>query len=504
MVRWRFFLLLIVAACYKVPDSLLQEIPRDLALSSSIQQALASPEFQAGPWPDANWWEWFEDPQLSALIEEGLKNSPDLKAAEARLQVSLDIAKEIRAKLFPHIEFFGSENYQHLSAHGYVRQFGFNPSAISGVPGLEGLNLNNLALPVPAILNVLDLGLRMDWDLDLFGKQKHRWQASLDEARGVAAQASQTRLVLSSQIAQCYFTLQTHQAILETYQTIVEIRKGLQTLVQRREQVGLDSRFESLGSQIDLSAMEKMVYDLEESVELDRHRLFVLIGQNPDLDRELTFQFIPLSKRLTIPDEISSNLLARRPDLMTSIWQVEQAGAQIAVAKGEFFPEINLKGLLSLRSVFPDVFFNLSSAENSLLPSFATPLFRGGELKAKLKEKYSHFEEAVQNYHQQLLKALQEIADLLKESESTRQQLDTQNAIIGATEDQKKLTERQFQVGTADSIAFQQSDLTVLNQKISLINLQSDQILFAIKLIQSLGGGYTSPIEIPGKFICQP
>lgn len=500
MKRWVLLSFLFTFSCYKVPDYLLQEIPTQLALSDSIQTALQSPGFQVGPWPDANWWEWFEDPQLSRLIEIGLENSPDLKKAEARLAASLTIATQVRSKLFPHLNFFFQENYQHLSKHGFEREFAFHaPSPVP--PIFSGVDFASLATPVPAVLNVLDLGFRMDWDLDLFGKRRYQWTSAIDQARALEAQAQQVRLVLSSQIAQAYFSYQTHLAVLDNYKEITASRTSLQKLVQRRAQIGLDTQFETIAANIDLSELEKVVYDLEASVALDKHRLLVLMGKSPDTDEEITPRFVPLASRLTLPETISSNLLARRPDLMAEIWQVESAGADIGAAKAQFYPEINLQGLMSLRSVFPEDLFSLSSAALSLLPSFSVPVFRGGELKANLQEKYSRYEEMVQSYHQTFLNALQQIADLLAQAESTRKQLSTQNTILDSTLTRKDLKQKLYRTGIANHLSVIEFELLNLTEKTKWINLQSDQILLAVKIMQALGGGYLSSIEVPEKFI---
>src|SRR5579872_1847789 len=159
--------LVLLSGCYKVPPALLQEIPPTLSLENALDEALKSEKFQEGPWPNSDWWAWFEDAQLTQLIEEGLANSPDLKKVEARVEESLNIATKIRARLFPHINFFFQDNYQHLSAHGYIREFAFHsPPTNQLPPQFRGVNFAQFATPVPAVMNVLDLGFSMNWNLD--------------------------------------------------------------------------------------------------------------------------------------------------------------------------------------------------------------------------------------------------------------------------------------------------------------------------------------------------
>ena len=37
-------------------------------------------------WPADTWWQRYKDPQLQSLIEEALKDSPSMDAAEARFK----------------------------------------------------------------------------------------------------------------------------------------------------------------------------------------------------------------------------------------------------------------------------------------------------------------------------------------------------------------------------------------------------------------------------------
>jgi len=496
-----FLFLFLFAGCAKIPPYSSAAIPPPQSLQNSVTAALDTDTFKEGSWPKETWWELFQDPQLSQLIEEGLKNNPDIKKTEAKIQESLGIAKQIKARLFPHINFFGQDNWEHLSAHGFEREFAFHQPPPNQIPpALAGTNFSVFATPVPAVLQVLDIGFDMNWQLDFFEKNRFRLAAALGEAKAVEAEAKKNRLLISSQIATTYFSLQTQWAILAVYKELITLRKKLNALTEQRTQTGLGSALDTLLTQIDVSQAEKLIIDLEETAELDRHRLLVLIGQNPDTGREIEPHFSALESPLPIPEEISSNLLARRPDLMAAIWNVEKAACTVGVAKREFYPEINLKGLLSLRSVVPSQLFNISSTANSLFPSFTLPVFRGGELRGNLKEKLALFDEAANTYHDTLLKALQEVADVLVQLETTSRKIDAQKAICQESEERAALMHKQFDTGTASYLSFLQFELESINQKSTLLSFQSDKILFAIKLMQALGGGYQSPYALPKCF----
>jgi len=486
----------------KAPDYSTNEIPAPIALQSSLEAALKTKNFIEGSWPNASWWEEFNDPQLSKFIEEGIQNNPDLKKTEARVRESLNIAKQIKARLFPHIDFFAQDNWLHLSKHGFQREFAFHAPPPSQLPPIfSGVNFSSFATPVPAVLQVIDIGFDMNWQLDFFGKNRYRLAAAIGEVKAIEAEAQKNRLVISIQIAQTYFSLQTQWALLEVYKELLALRKNQENLSNQRAQIGLDTKSNLLLSEIDISRAEKLILDLEQTALLNQHSLLVLIGENPDSNRQISPAFSTLVAPLSLPQEISSNLLARRPDLMASIWRVEQAAYNINVAKTEFYPEVNLKGLLSLRSVVPDQLFNLSSTENSLFPSLRLPIFKGGQLRANLKEKIALFEEAANDYHATLLKALQEVVDALAQIISISKKIEVQKNILKKTEERAALVKEQFKAGTENYLSTLAMEFESLNQKSILLSLQSDQILFALKFVEALGGGYQSPHAVPSFFI---
>ena len=54
--------------------------------SLAAEKALA--DASRGEWPALDWWKRFGDPQLDALVEEGLSRSPNIRLAAARLDAA--------------------------------------------------------------------------------------------------------------------------------------------------------------------------------------------------------------------------------------------------------------------------------------------------------------------------------------------------------------------------------------------------------------------------------
>ncbi|WP_031292940.1 TolC family protein, partial [Sphingobium sp. HDIP04] len=91
----------LLSACAAVPDLGPQPVargPASIAAERSLQADNAT------QWPAEGWWKAYGDPQLDALIEEGLKGSPDVAAAAARFAEANAAAQQAGAPLLPAID----------------------------------------------------------------------------------------------------------------------------------------------------------------------------------------------------------------------------------------------------------------------------------------------------------------------------------------------------------------------------------------------------------------
>src|SRR5690606_30761433 len=89
-----------LTACAAVPD-LGQKPEVRSAQSVAATRSLAA---DARAWPGEGWWTAYGDPQLTALIEEGLRNAPDMAAAAARFRQAQAMAQQAGAPLLPSVD----------------------------------------------------------------------------------------------------------------------------------------------------------------------------------------------------------------------------------------------------------------------------------------------------------------------------------------------------------------------------------------------------------------
>lgn len=477
------FLILFVSGCGHVPKNDLAQVFSPIELPETSETVLAREFFEEGGWPTEQWWEMFEDPQLNHLIELALEQSPTLQKALAKVAEAEQEAKKERATLFPRLDFNAEEQWEYFSKNGFVRSF---------YPTMPGV-------VVPATTNQLDLTLNFQYEIDFFGRNRSRFYAALGRARAERAEAKQATLILTTLIAQTYIELQTKQIQKEILEEQLETRDDLLYLTTSRNTYGLDGEIPVLEKTQNLYDIEQTLISLEKEISLDRHMLSILVGLGPDANIAPEPMTALFERPFPFPSDLSSDLLARRPDLTAQIWRVEAAAKEIKAAKADFYPRVNLLAFAGLESLSFNQLFKISSKQGALDPAIHLPIFTGGLLTARLKEKVALFNEESYRYNELLLRAAREVADQVVTLTASHDTLSRQLDLLDVATDQTILQFSRYKEGVNNFLSVLEKQENLLQERYYLFSYQRDYLLSVLTLIKALGGGYLAPMPVPIK-----
>lgn len=477
-----FFIgMLLFTSCAKVPDNDIAHTLSAPNLNLTENQALKREFFEKGNWPSETWWEMFEDPQLNRLIERALQENFTLKQAHERVKYSYQLAKKQRSKLLPELSGNYVEQWQYLSKYGFDRDFFPLPPATD--------------VDIPHTLNLIDLTVNFDYELDFWGKNRNLFRAALGAAWAELAEEKQAQLITTVMIATNYFAVQAKLAQKEILQEQLTERKRLFTLTDLQNDIGLINALPTFSSDKEMHQVQQTIVFLEEGIALDKHMLKYLVGLGPDETLLDTIPSAKFDRAFPLPDDISSDLLARRPDLMAQIFRVESAAKEIGAAKADFYPNVNLSAFAGLESLsFGNLFRD--SKTGGLSPAIHLPIFTGGRLKANLRSKVAAFNQAVYAYNDLVLSAAKEVADRIVTVRAVIDGWAQQNAAYRDTTAQYELQFLRYDTGLDNYLSVLNSEENVLQQRFLLVGLYMDHLNSILNLIKSLGGGYTARLPI--------
>jgi multidrug efflux system outer membrane protein len=186
-------------------------------------------------------------------------------------------------------------------------------------------------------------------------------------------------------------------------------------------------------------------------------------------------------------------LLERRPDIAAAERRMAAANASIGVAKGAFFPAIQLNGLAGFESLHLGSLFDWQSRFWSVGPSLTMPLFDAGQNSANLRAARAGYEQAVANYRETVLAAFADVEDNLAAQGFLAQQNEAETAAVQAARKQFAIAENRYRAGLVTFLDVATAENTALDIERAEVQLRGQQLVAAVSLVRSLGGGWQDP-----------
>ena len=320
---------------------------------------------------NVNWRELFTDPQLQALIEQGLQNNTDLRSAQ--LQIEEAEAALMSAKL------------------AFLPSFALSPQGtISSFDG--GKATKTYTLPVTA-----------SWELDIFGRLRNAKQ----QAKALYAQSKDYQQAVRTQliagIANVYYTLLMLDEQLAISQQTEEAWK--ETVASTRALMDAGLANEAATSQMEAAyySVQTSILDLKEQINQVENSLALLLAETPRrYERgKLADQRLPEDVAVGVPMQMLSN----RPDVRAAERSLEQAFYATNQARAAFYPSIVLSGSAGWTNSAGSMIVNPGKFLASAVGSLTQPLFNKGQIMAQYRIAKAQQEEASLSFQQALLNA---------------------------------------------------------------------------------------------------
>ncbi|HEX7387853.1 MAG TPA: efflux transporter outer membrane subunit [Castellaniella sp.] len=420
-------------------------------------------------WPDTQWWTRYQDPQLNALIAQALKSSPTLQVATARVRMAQATARGARAVQWPQV----NANY-HVTRERLSETYIYPPPLGGSFQTDTGL------------------GLELDFNLDLWGKQRSLAKAAGQQALAAQAEAQQARALLVSAVSQSYFQLQDALAQSQAIETIVgKLQKALD-ITRDRYRNGLGTQVDVDQADSAVSAAQVQLAQARNNVNLLQHQLAALLGMAPEQLPAVAAQHgraLPQG----VPEHMPMALLGRRADIVAARLQAEAAGAEVSAAKADFLPNVNLSVVASYLSLGMDQLIRSSSRNDSVGPVLTLPIFNAGALNAKLAGRRAARDAAIAQYNETVLTALREVADTSASIRSLQDQIQHQEASLKAISSAYDVALDRYRQGLGDFVQVLLAQSEVLKQTIQTTDLHARAYILDAQLETALGGGYQEP-----------
>jgi NodT family efflux transporter outer membrane factor (OMF) lipoprotein len=461
-------LIAIVAGCATAPDlGPKPEVfsPGSLATQQSFTASVAD-------WPSDNWWKAYGDPQLDALIEEALADSPSLAAAAARVRQAEAALMRANSSRSPRISGEGAVQsaWQELDAVDLPQQI-------------------RDALP-DDVQTKASASLKITRQLDFFGKNRASIAAATSSADAAKAEQAAARIELSTAVAQTYAELVRLYSDRAAAEEAIRVRTASMDLVGQRLRSGLENEGRLYQAKAEVSAANVDLASVDGQIARTRNALAALLGKGPDRGLEIAAPTSPALSTSGLPANLALDLIGRRPDLVAARHYVEAASQNITVAKADFYPNVNLAAIAGIQTLGLD---RLGGGDLSYVqagPAISLPIFDGGGVEGGYRNARAQYDEAVAVYNQALTNALKEVADAIVDRRSLEAQLVEARSALASAEAAYRIVRVRYEGGLSSYIDALSVEDQMVDLRRAVAGLESQAFVLDVSLIRALGGGY--------------
>ena len=429
-------------------------------------------------WPDAQWWKRYGDPQLDALVERALKDSPTIAAAQLRVAQSGSQVDLLKAGSNLQVSALGMINRQYTSSNGFLGPYALNAPKL----GLDGPWYTEGTMGLFAGLNI-----------DIWGRQRSLVEAAIGSRNARVAEESAVELAISTEVAQLYFSMQATFRLLDLLQQTRRVFAFAVEAHEGKAVTGIEARVPLRGARGELLGVDRQIAAAQGQIKETREMLRAMVGGAlPDI------QPVALPEAAdSLPAALSYQLLARRPDLQAMRWYVQSSMSEVQAAKAAFYPNIDIKAFFGIDSIQLSKLFRAASTQFNLIPGLYLPIFDGGRLNANLGSARAASNILIEQYNQAVLDAVRDVAvngnRLQTLDEERRLQVEKVEAARFALE----AADAVYQRGLGSRLSAEQARLPLLAEQTALLMLDSERLGQDVKLTKALGGGYQAP-DTPG------
>lgn len=440
------FIILILSSCTLTNEVVIEEIDYSTSFINQGQQKL-----------DINWWNSFNNDELSQLVTQGLKDNLSLKAQDLRLKniaINTNIAE---ADLYPALNFSASAS-----------------SSLDDVGDMSDTSI----------------GLSSSWELDIWGRiaaveNKAVWDYKSQEAI-YRARAN----LVAGNITNAWLGLVSEQQKKIVLANQFQRTHDALTIISRRFALGKSSvtniwQQQNLLKSIEVQ-QEKNIADLY----INKQTLALWLGITTDKLIEIDLSILPHLPSLPAMG-IPMDVLKFRPDIKQAFAKIKSANEHLAIAITDQYPRITLRANYSTSNT--SVKDLLDDWSGNLIAALTLPIFDAGEKKLIVEQRKLTLEALIFDYQQVWLEAIAAVNQVLvNEAQLSKVALNLSSQLDLAKRTEK-LTTIKYLNGKTNYLNLLKAQESILLLERQIIDANKKVMVNRVLLYRELSHGNFSP-----------
>ncbi|MET4580041.1 efflux transporter outer membrane subunit [Ottowia thiooxydans] len=420
---------------------------------------------------EADFWRQFGDAQLTRLVQQALQGNHDVRAAIARLESAQALLVHSQMDRLPTVKMAGDATQQKLS-------------------------IDQLSPGQARSTRAYSAGIAANWEVDWVGRVKRAIEVQQAEVQASHADVAALQVLIAAQVADTYTQLRGAQWRLRIAQAADQNQRDTLQLVERRFAAGSGTALDVTRARAQLNSTQARIPPWHLQVATLEHRLAVLLGLSPgaliaQLESPGALPKVPASLTPGTPAE----LLRRRPDLAAAEARLHAATARIGVVTADLFPRVSLGGVLGSFTLAGGDLFTGSSANHRAFLGIDWSFLDVGRVRARIAASEAGAAQALAQYQQGVLLALEEAENALIQTQRTRQEWVMWGATSVQRDEAEALAQRMYRGGTLSLYEVLDAQREQLIAQEAQAQSQVNAVRSNIALYKALAGGWPRPSD---------
>lgn len=415
-----------------------------------------------------DWWKAFHDSELSRLENIAVTSSPSLQAAMARVDQARAGARISISGWLPDIRLKGNAERE--------------------------LSSGNLPTPVPvnipaAHINSFNTLFDLSYEIDFWGKVRREVESARATAAAAEANYHSALLTLTGDVAAQYFMLRSFDAELSALRRTIDLREKWQNLLNEKFKAGTIPEIDLARAQTEVATARADLAEAKRQRQEASDALALLCGQ-PASNFEISERPISSKGPPSIPAGVPASVLERRPDIAAAERIVAARNADVGVAQAAYYPSIRLTGTGGFLSKDVDSLLSADSKVWSIGPSVNIPVSGWAVIGFNVKRVTAAREEAIANYRQAILVAINDVETSLTQIRQRGEQAKAVGDALAAATKATELIRASYEQGSLSYLELLDAERTRLQAELQTSRIAAQRHIATVRLIKALGGAW--------------
>ncbi|MDE5430733.1 efflux transporter outer membrane subunit [Elizabethkingia meningoseptica] len=423
------------------------------------------------------WRQFFTDPNLVGLIETALKNNQDLLITLQEIEIAKSGVLAKKGKLAPTVSAGIGAG---LRKAGRYTSEGAGDATTEIEPGRK----------MPDPLGNFEGSISADWEVDIWKKLRTEKESAVAHYLSTVEGKNFVLSSLIEEVADSYYELLALDNQLGIIQQYIKLQEKALEISKIQKQAAASTELAIKKFEAELAKSKATEYTIRQDITEKENEINALLGRYPQpivRSRESFMSIIPQTVYTGIP----AQLLANRPDIKQAELELKAAKLDVAAARKEFYPSLEISAALGLEAFKPSYLVKMpESLAYNLVGELAGPLINKSAIKANFRAADAKQIQALYEYDKTILNAYLDVANLMSKVKNIDQYYKLKSQEAKSLDETIDIANQLFRNSRADYLEVLLNQRDALDAKMELIEAKQKQLSTVVDIYKSLGGGW--------------